>query len=484
MTTPTSTAPAITGGIWLLEDPAAIDIFTPERLTDEHRLIDQTAEAFVSREVMPNHDQLETKDWDLARRLVCRCGDLGLLGTDVPEAYGGVGLDKASSVVVGSRIGQSGSFGSTFGSHSGLTIFPLVCFGTETQKQRYLSKLVSGEWVGAYCLSESGSGSDALGAKARATRQDDGSYMLSGEKMWITNGGFADLFVVFAKVDGEHFTAFLVERSYPGVSSGKEEHKMGLHGSSTTPVILQDVRDTGRQRSWGGRKRGTRWRSIPSTTAGSSWRWRRTAAPGSPSVKLPRGMRPTAISSAAPIASFGAIKYKLGEMAVRAFAVESMIYRTTGLLDAALAGHDLGRPDTPAPDAGRAGGRMFDSQGRRQRDGRLRARRERPDPWRQRIRQGLSGRAALPRRAGESHLRRHERDQPAADSRHPDSPRPQGRSAVDCRRQSLQDEIMAPPSLPEIVRRPASTTSDGPCPPSRRRRSWCWVWPCSDTVRS
>ena len=174
-----------------------------------------------------------------------RCGELGLLGTDVPEEFGGVGLDKVSSVVVGERIGKSASFAATFGAQTGLAITPILCFGTDEQKQRYLPRLVSGEIVGAYALSESGSGSDALGAKARAVRQPDGSFVLNGEKMWITNGGFADLFIVFAKVvegPDERFSAFIVERAFPGVSSGKEEHKMGLHGSSTTPLILQDAR--------------------------------------------------------------------------------------------------------------------------------------------------------------------------------------------------------------------------------------------------
>ena len=189
MTTTAPTSTSITGGIWLLEETTPGSLFSPERLSDEHRLMDQTAEEFVTKEVMPNHDQLETKDWDLARRLVSRSGELGLMGTDVPEAYGGVELDKAASVVVGFRLGQSGSFGSTFGAQTGLAIMPLHCFGTETQKEKYLGKLVSGEWVGAYCLSEAGSGSDALGAKTRATRQDDGSFVLNGEKMWITNGG-------------------------------------------------------------------------------------------------------------------------------------------------------------------------------------------------------------------------------------------------------------------------------------------------------
>ena len=344
MTTSTPTAPTITGGIWLLEDTPTGSIFTPERLSDEHRLIDQTAEEFAVKEVVANHDQLETKDWDLARRLFRRSGELGLMATDVPEAYGGLELDKASSVVVGSRIGQCGSFGSSFGAQTGLAILPLVCFGTEDQKQRYLGKLVSGEWIGAYCLSESGSGSDALGAKARATRQGDGSYVLSGEKMWITNGGFADLFVVFAKVDGELFTAFLVERSYPGVSSGKEEHKMGLHGSSTTPVILQDVQvpagnvlgDVGK-----GHK-------VAFNTLNYGRFKLAVAASGGAQVAIGESARYAADRHqfGQPIASFGAIKHKLGEMTVRAYAVESMIYRTTGLLDAALAGpeHDATDP--------------------------------------------------------------------------------------------------------------------------------------------
>ncbi len=338
MTTSTPTAPTIIGGIWLLEDTPTGSVFTPERLSDEHRLIDQTAEEFAVKEVVPNHDQLETKDWDLARRLLRRSGELGLMATDVPEAYGGLQLDKASSVVVGSRIGQCGSFGSTFGAHTGLAILPLVCFGTEAQKRQYLGKLVSGEWVGAYCLSESGSGSDALGAKARATRQDDGSYVLSGEKMWITNGGFADLYVVFAKVDGEQFTAFLVERGYPGVSSGKEEHKMGLHGSSTTPVILQDVHVPA-DNVLGEVGKGHK---IAFNALNYGRFKLAVAASGGARVAISESARYAADRHqfGRPIASFGAIKHKLGEMVVRAFAVESMIYRTTGLLDTALADHD------------------------------------------------------------------------------------------------------------------------------------------------
>src|SRR3990172_7463642 len=228
------------GGSWLIEEAAPGSIFTREKRTEEQRMIGQTAEDFMWNEVVPAIDRLETKDWAFARALIKQFGELGLLGVDVPEALGGVELDKVSAIVVGEAAGISASFAATFGAQTGLAITPLLCFGTEEQK-KYVPRLVSGEILGAYALSESGSGSDALAAKARATRQPDGSFTLSGEKMWITNGGFADLFIVFAKVDGEAFTAFLVERG-PGVTSGNEEHKMGLFGSSTTPLILQDAK--------------------------------------------------------------------------------------------------------------------------------------------------------------------------------------------------------------------------------------------------
>ena len=241
--------PTLRGGAWLTDDVDAAAVLTPEKLSEEHRLIGQTAEQFVDNEVITALDRLEQKDWELARRLVKRCGDLGLLGTDVPESFGGVALDKAASLLVGEAIGRCASFATTFGAQTGLAITPLLCFGSDEQKIRYLPGLVSGETVGAYALSESGAGSDALSARARAVRQPDGSFVLNGEKMWISNGGFADLYVVFAKVIEEggdpgrgQFTAFLVERAFPGVSCGKEEHKMGLHGSSTTPLILQDAR--------------------------------------------------------------------------------------------------------------------------------------------------------------------------------------------------------------------------------------------------
>lgn len=325
------------GGSWLLEDSPQNDTFTPERMTEEQRLIDQTAREFVTNEVVEHNAQLETQDWDLARRLLERCGDLGLLGTDVPETYGGISLDKVSSAIIASRLGQSGSFSTTFGAQTGLAILPIRAFGTEDQKQRYLPKLVTGEWVGAYCLSESGSGSDALGAKTRAVRLEDGSYSLTGEKMWISNGGFADLYVVFAKVDGKQFTAFLVERGFEGVSSGAEEHKMGLAGSSTTPVILQDARVPA-ENLLGVIGQGHK----VAFNVLNYGRFKLAAATvGSAQMAIGEAARYATQRQQfnQPIANFGAIKHKLGEMTIRAYAIESMVFRTAGLIDAALNEH-------------------------------------------------------------------------------------------------------------------------------------------------
>jgi alkylation response protein AidB-like acyl-CoA dehydrogenase len=324
------------GGAWLIEEASSESTFTPERLNDEHRLIGQTADEFVRTEVFPALEKLEQKDWALARRLVQRCGELGLLGPDVPEAFGGVELDKVSSIVVGESIGRCASFATTFGAQTGLAITPLLCFGTDEQKQRYLPGLVSGEEIGAYALSESGSGSDALGAKARATRQSDGTFLLNGEKMWITNGGFADLFIVFAKVDGEQFTAFLVERSFPGVTSGKEEHKLGLHGSSTTPLILQDAKvpaanvlgEIGKGHKVAFNVLNYGRLKLGAMCSGAA----RAVVAEAVGYALQRKQFGQAI------ASFGAIRYKLAEMVVREYAVESMLYRTTGLIDGMLQG--------------------------------------------------------------------------------------------------------------------------------------------------
>jgi alkylation response protein AidB-like acyl-CoA dehydrogenase len=332
---PTTTATTILrGGEWLIQPSEADSVFTPERLTDEHRLIGRTAQDFVNNEVLPKLDQLEQKDWALARDLVKRGADLGLLGVDVPEAYGGLGLDKVTSLVVSEKLAWSASFGATFGAHANLTIVPLMLFGSEAQKQKYLPKLLSGEIIGAYALSESGSGSDALSARTKATRQPDGSFLLNGEKMWITNGGFADLFVVFCKVDGDQFTALLVERGF-GVKSGKEEHKMGLHGSSTTALIFQDVKvpaenvlsEVGK-----GHKVAFNVLNFARFKLGAMCGG---AAHGAIAESAKYAATRRQFGQA--ISSFGAIKHKIGEMVVRTYAIESLLYRTAGLVDARIA---------------------------------------------------------------------------------------------------------------------------------------------------
>ena len=331
---PTSETSQLRGGAWLIEPTDFREVLTPERLTDEHRLIGNTTQEFVEQEVLPELNRLEQHDWTTARRLIKRCGDLGLLGVDVPEIYGGLNLDKISSLVVSERMASAASFGATFGGQTNLTLLPLILFGTEAQKQKYIPALLTGELVGAYCLSETGSGSDALGAKTRAARLPDGSFVLNGEKMWITNGGFADVFIVFAKVDGEQFTAFIVERAFGGVTSGKEEHKMGLHGSSTTAVILQDVKvpaDNLLGEVGKGHKVAFNVLNFGRFKLGGMCSGGARAASGE-AAKYAAARK----QFGQPIATFGAIRYKLGEMIVRTYAVESLLYRMAGMIDARI----------------------------------------------------------------------------------------------------------------------------------------------------
>ncbi len=331
-------APATTrstrGGEWLIVATDPGSVMTRERITDEHRLIEQSTVEFMNGEVLPVLDRLEQKDWALNRVLLQKCGALGLLGTNVSDAYGGVDLDKVATLIVSEQVAVNASFAATFGAQANLTVLPIYLFGTDAQKAKYLPALVAGDLAGAYCLSESGSGSDALGAKARATRQADGSFVLSGEKMWITNGGFADVFIVFAKVDGERFTAFIVERGWPGVSSGKEEHKMGLHGSSTTPVILQDVPvpagavlgEVGK-----GHKVAFNVLNFGRFKLGAM-----TSGGAKGAITDSAKYAATRKQFGVPIATFGAIRHKLGEMTAREYALESLIYRTAGLVDEAI----------------------------------------------------------------------------------------------------------------------------------------------------
>lgn len=322
------------GGSWLIEETAPDAIFTPERITDEHRMMFKTTLDFATQEVLPQIERLENKDWALSRQFVRRAGELGLLGTDTPEEYGGLELDKVSALMVADGIARSASFTVTFGAMTGLAIMPLLLFGNEQQKRKYLPRLVNGETVGAYALSESGSGSDALGARARAIRKSDGSFLLNGEKMWISNCSFADVFIVFAKVDGEHFSAFIVERGFPGVSTGKEEHKLGLHGSSTAPLILQDAQ-------------------VPAENLlGEIGKGHKVAFEvlnygrfklGALSLGGAKAVIAEAAKYAAtrkqfgqPIGNFGAIKHKLGQMTAWCYMVEAMMFRTAGLMDQSM----------------------------------------------------------------------------------------------------------------------------------------------------
>ncbi len=346
VTSATST-PGLRGGEWLLKSSNAGDVFTPERLNEEQRLIAQTVHDFAINEVLPVLDRLDAKDWSVARALSRRAGELGFFGVDAPEAYGGLQLDKVTSMVVSEEMSQAASYGASFGAHVNLMILPLSLFGTDEQKKRYLPRLLTGEIIGAYCLSEPGSGSDALGAKCKAKKQADGSFVLNGEKMWITNGGFADLYIVFAKVideAGEHFSAFIVERAYPGVSTGKEEHKMGLHGSSTTPVILQDVHvpaanllgEVGK-----GHKIAFNVLNFARFKLGAMCGGGARGAIGESARYAAQRKQ-----FGKPIASFGAIKHKIGEMVVRTYALESLTHRTAGMIDAMIEAtpHEPGDP--------------------------------------------------------------------------------------------------------------------------------------------
>jgi len=232
----------ISGGSFLLETRRPEEIFTPEDFTEQHQLIGQTTEEFAVNEILPNSEKIEHKDFSVSRELLKKAGELGLSGVEIPEAYGGLEMDKVTAAVIADHIAKYAGFATTWGAHSGIGLLPIVYFGTEEQKKKYLPRLATGEMVGAYALSESTSGSDAMNCRTRAELSADGKhYILNGEKMWITNAGFADLFTVFAKI-GDKFSAFLIERTFPGFSIGAEEHKMGIRGSSTCPIILNDCK--------------------------------------------------------------------------------------------------------------------------------------------------------------------------------------------------------------------------------------------------
>jgi alkylation response protein AidB-like acyl-CoA dehydrogenase len=324
------------GGEFLITDAAPEEVFTPEDFTDEHKMILETAKGFVEKEIQPIIDKLEEKDHDLVLSLLAKAGELGLLGTDVPEEYGGLGLDKVSTTLVAEAMGPAASFGVVYGAHTGIGSLPIVYFGNDAQKEKYLPKLASGEWCGAYCLTEPGAGTDALNAKTKAVLSEDGKYyILNGEKMFITNAGWASSFIVYAKVNGEQFTGFIVEKDFPGVSTGKEEKKMGMHGSSTRPVVLEDAQvpvenvlyEVGK-----GHKIAFNILNI------GRWKLGASAVGGckgciTEAVKYANGR----IQFKVPISTFGMIKTKLANMAIRTYMSDSMMYRLAGMFDNKLA---------------------------------------------------------------------------------------------------------------------------------------------------
>src|SRR5436190_2558208 len=233
---------AARGGSFLIEDRAPEEVFTPEDFTDEQRMIADTARDFMENEMAPRIPQILALDYEVIRGLLKKAGDLGLLGVEIPEEHGGLGLDKVSGCLVSEASARDGSFAVAFMGHTGIGTLPIVYFGTEAQKKKYLPRFAAGEWISSYSLSEASSASDAMNAKARAVLSDDGTeWILNGEKMWLSNAGFADVYITFAKVDGEHFTAFIIEKGMPGVSLGHEEKKTGIKGSSTRPLILADA---------------------------------------------------------------------------------------------------------------------------------------------------------------------------------------------------------------------------------------------------
>jgi alkylation response protein AidB-like acyl-CoA dehydrogenase len=335
---PTGDRPRARGGTFLTTTFTPQDIFTREELTDEQRLFGRTAAEFMRNEVLPVEARLYAHDWDLTRQLLRKAGELDLLRLEIPEAYGGLGLDKISAAYVGEQIAVNPSFGGSLGSHTVIGTLPLVYFGNEAQKAKYLPRLASGELVAAYALTEPQSGSDALAAKTAAVLSSDRRhYVLNGQKMWITNGGFADLFTVFAKVDGDKFTAFLVERGM-GVVSGRDEHKLGLDGSSTTALMFDNVMvpvenllgtiGEGHKVAFnilniGRVKLGTRNIAGAKLALGHAARY----------AKERRQFGRT-------IAEFGLIKQKLGQMSVHCFVGDAMTYRTLGDVDRALEGID------------------------------------------------------------------------------------------------------------------------------------------------
>ncbi|MGC2447552.1 MAG: acyl-CoA dehydrogenase family protein [Candidatus Sulfotelmatobacter sp.] len=334
----------ISGGSFLLETRSPEEVFTPEDFTEQHQMIGQTAEEFAVNEIVPNAEKMEHKDFSVSRELLRKAGELGLSSVEIPEAYGGLEMDKVTAAVIADHIAKYAGFAATWGGHTGIGTLPLVYFGSEEQKKKYLPRLASGELVGAYALSESTSGSDALNCRTKAELTSDGKhYVLNGEKMWITNAGFADLFTVFAKIDGEKFTAFLVEKDFPGFSVGAEEHKLGIRGSSTCPIILNECK-VPVENVLGEIGKG----HLIAFNILNIGRFKLGAmCVGGARLSIQNSIAYARQRKAfnKVIGDFGLVREKIANMAALIYVGESLVYRTVGMMDSALSEVDKSAPD-------------------------------------------------------------------------------------------------------------------------------------------
>jgi alkylation response protein AidB-like acyl-CoA dehydrogenase len=332
------------GGSFLIEEHTTEQVFTLEDLSDEHQQIVQTTQDFAKNEILPNAEKIEHKEFAVTRELIRKACEIGIGNVDIPEAYGGSDMDKIASAIIAEHLSVNGSFSVAFGGHVGIGTLPIVYFGTPDQKQKYLPRLASGEWIAAYALSESTSASDAMNPRTKAVLSPDGKeWILNGEKMWITNGGFADVFIIFAKVDGEKFSAFIVERNSPGFQNGAEEKKMGIRGSSTTPIILNDCRIP-KENLLGEIGKG----HVIAFNTLNIGRYKL----GAGVVGGARNALNNAVGYAKQrkafgktLSEFGLIKEKIANMATSIFTGEAMSYRTVGMIDAAMAEIDKNSPD-------------------------------------------------------------------------------------------------------------------------------------------
>ncbi len=332
MNTTTPTATSLKGGEWLIKESNAFDSFTPEDFNEEQQMVKDMCLQFLSSEVLPIVDRIDKMEPGLMPSLMEKAGEQGLLGAAIPEAYGGLGKDFITSTLVNEGLGGGYSFSVAIAAHTGIGTLPILYFGTEEQKQKYIPKLTTGEWKGAYGLTEPNSGSDALGAKTTAVLSADGKhYVLNGQKCWITNGGFADVYTVFAKIDGDKFSAFIVERGFEGFTQGQEEHKMGIKGSSTVQLYFQDCKvpvenllgEVGKGHIIAFNILNIGRLKLCAAAIGGS----KMALSGTVDYAKTREQFKTAI------ANFGAIKHKLAEGAIRIFSGESALYRTSKWID-------------------------------------------------------------------------------------------------------------------------------------------------------